>query len=130
MKPQSPMYKLFQTLLIKTTFLSVTLLFFCNINFAQSANSTLNIKESAGWKFETLPDINTISDEVGKVIFQIKIDDLGYIVSLKTIECKVSEKTLEHCRNAVTHSILIRTKNTPRPPAISTGTITFVFNER
>ncbi|MFN2302296.1 MAG: hypothetical protein ACK2TV_01060, partial [Anaerolineales bacterium] len=46
--------------------------------------------ELAGWIWDFEPDPRDTSNEDGRIVFKIKIDDMGQIISVKTLESTVS----------------------------------------
>lgn len=83
----------------------------------------------AGWKWDSRPSPSIPQSELGGIVrFEIKVDDRGEILSIRTIERSVSPETEQICRKAVEK--LTFTKTGTNVPAISTGTITFVVRSR
>lgn len=83
----------------------------------------------AGWKWDSRPSPSIPQSELGGIVrFEIKVDDRGEILSIRTIERSVSPETEQICRKAVEK--LTFTKTGANVPAISTGTITFVVRSR
>ncbi len=80
----------------------------------------------AGWNWDFKPKPNDTSDEGGKIIFEIKIDDEGEILSIRTIEKTVSPSVEKVYRDAVALLTFSRTSNTTAPPT-SKGRITFII---
>lgn len=79
----------------------------------------------AGWNWDYIPKPNVPNNETGRVVFEIKVDDSGEIVSIRTIERSVSLEAENICRKEVEK--LTFSKTGTNVPAISTGRITFVI---
>lgn len=83
----------------------------------------------AGWSWDQVPKPQDTSSETGRIVFQIKIDDQGYVVSVKTIESTVSPAIERIYLDEVRKTTFSKTDNASVPP-FSTGTITFVLKAR
>ncbi len=83
----------------------------------------------AGWSWDQVPRPQDTSSETGRIVFQIKIDDQGYVVSVKTVETTVSPAIERIYLDAVRKITFSKTDNASVPP-FSTGTITFVLRAR
>ncbi|MFM9839423.1 MAG: SH3 domain-containing protein [Cyclobacteriaceae bacterium] len=82
----------------------------------------------SGWKIgevkiPVLPD-----DESGRIIFELKVSDVGEIIEIKTVESSISQEAEDLIRNALREQVLTKTKTSV--PSISTGKITFVINNK
>lgn len=78
----------------------------------------------AGWQWDAIPKPNVPNNETGRVVFEIKVDSDGEIISIKTIERSVSLEAENICRKEIEK--LTFSKTGSNVPAISTGKITFV----
>ncbi len=79
----------------------------------------------AGWNWDSVPDPVIPGTETGgRLVFEIKVDNEGEIISIKTLERSVSLETEKACRKEVEK--LTFTKTGANVPAVSTGKITFV----
>lgn len=82
-----------------------------------------------GWEWDSRPAPSIPDNELGGIVkFEIKVDDRGEILSIRTLERSVSPDTEQICRKAVEK--LTFTKTGANVPQISTGTITFVVRSR
>jgi periplasmic protein TonB len=81
--------------------------------------------ELSGWNWDYIPKPNVPNNESGRVVFEIKVDDSGEIVSIKTIERSVSLEAENICRKEIEK--LTFSKTGTNVPAISTGKITFLI---
>ncbi len=83
----------------------------------------------AGWIWDFKPAPNDTSNEEGRIVFEIKIDDQGEIISIKTIEKSVSP-TVERIYKAEVEKLTFsKTDNLPPAPT-STGRITFIIKSK
>jgi len=83
----------------------------------------------AGWQWDSRPAPSIPQNELGGIVkFEIKVDDRGEILSIRTLERSVSPETEQICRKAVEK--LTFSKTGANVPPISTGTITFVIRSR
>lgn len=81
--------------------------------------------ELAGWNWDFIPKPNVPNNETGRVVFEIKVDDAGEIISIKTIERSVSLEAETICRKEIEK--LTFSKTGTNVPPISSGRITFVI---
>ncbi|UII19210.1 hypothetical protein [Fulvivirga ligni] len=78
-----------------------------------------------GWVWDSRPDPKDESSENGRIVFQIKIDDRGEILSITTLERSVSPDVEKKYRAAVQELTFSKTADNTIPAPMSTGTITF-----
>jgi periplasmic protein TonB len=81
--------------------------------------------ELAGWQWDRKPTPSVPPSESGRIVFQIKVDDSGEIVDIKTLERGVSVEAEKACRAEIQK--LTFTKTGTNVPEFSTGKITFVI---
>jgi periplasmic protein TonB len=86
-----------------------------------SGGSSLDL---AGWQWDAIPKPNVPNNESGRIVFEIKVDSDGEIISIKTLERSVSLEAENICRKEIEK--LTFSKTGSNVPAISTGKITFV----
>jgi protein TonB len=86
-----------------------------------SGGSSLDL---AGWQWDEIPKPNVPNNESGRVVFEIKVDSDGEIISIKTLERSVSLEAENICRKEIEK--LTFSKTGTNVPSISTGKITFV----
>jgi outer membrane biosynthesis protein TonB len=84
--------------------------------------------ELSGWTWDTKPNPNLPNNESGRLTFEIKVDENGDIISIKTVERSVSAEAEQICRKAVEK--LTFSKLGSSVPSVSTGKITFVVRSR
>jgi len=82
----------------------------------------------SGWEWDKKPNPDVPNNETGRIVFEIKVDDNGDIVSIKTLERSVSQEAEQICRKAIEKLIFIQTGS--NVPAISTGKITFLIRSK
>lgn len=82
----------------------------------------------SGWTWDAKPNPNVPNNESGRLVFEIKVDENGDIISIKTLERSVSTEAEQICRKAVEK--LTFSKLGSSVPSISTGRITFVVRAR
>lgn len=87
--------------------------------------------EMSGWKPDFLPKPkDDISNENGRIVFQIKIDDQGEIVSVITLEKTVSPTVEKIYKEEVQRLTFSKTAGNSQSAAISTGKITFIIRAK
>lgn len=79
----------------------------------------------AGWKWDYIPKPNDQSKENGRIVFEIKVDDSGVVIGVKTIERTVSPAVEQIYRREVEKLTFSRISENTIPASISTGKITF-----
>jgi periplasmic protein TonB len=84
--------------------------------------------ELAGWQWDSKPNPEIPKSESGRIVFQIKVDENGEIIDIKTLERGVSVEAEKACRAAIQR--LTFTKTGSNVPDVSTGKITFVITSR
>ncbi len=85
--------------------------------------------DMAGWRWNSRPNVNDPSDEEGKIVFQIKVDGYGTIVSLNVLEKTVSPALVNKYRKEVEELTFSRTSGGSDGEG-ATGRITFIFTSR
>ena len=86
--------------------------------------------DMSGWNWDNLPKPADVSNEEGRIVFEIKIDDEGEIISIKTIEKSVSDPLVKIYRSEVAKLTFSPTSDNSRPAPTSTGRITFIIRAR
>jgi len=82
--------------------------------------------EMAGWIWDFKPKPKDTSDESGRIVFEIKIDDQGEIISIRAIERTVSPSVEQIYKAEVEKLTFSKTDNLPPAPQ-SIGRITFII---
>ncbi len=86
--------------------------------------------QMAGWNWDNIPRPNDSSNENGRIVFEITIDDQGEIIGVKTIEKTVSPTVERQYRLAVERLTFSTTNDNVRPAPTSTGRITFIIRAK
>lgn len=85
--------------------------------------------ELIGWAWDQTPDPHDNTNEIGKIIFQIVIDDMGEVISLKTLEKTVSPLVEKIYKEALMGLTFSKTLDNLVYTPTSTGRVTFVLRE-
>ncbi len=84
----------------------------------------------AGWAWEEVPKPKDTSNESGRLVFEITVDDRGEVIGIRTLERGVSPALEAIYRNEVANLYFRRNPpDSPAPPR-SVGKITFVIKSR
>ena len=83
-----------------------------------------------GWVWDAKPRPNDQSDENGRIVFEIKIDEDGEIIYVKTIEKTVSPAVERVYRQEVEKLTFSPTSGNTVPAPTSTGRITFIIKSK
>ncbi|MBL3655706.1 hypothetical protein [Fulvivirga sediminis] len=78
-----------------------------------------------GWMWDFIPKPTDKSDENGRIVFQVKIDDRGEILQVKTLERSVSPAVEKIYKAEVEKLTFSKTADNTNTAPVSTGTITF-----
>ena len=83
-----------------------------------------------GWIWDSLPRPRDPSQESGRIVFQIIIDDQGDLISVRTVEKTVSPNIERIYKAEVEKLTFSPTTQNTLPAPRSTGTITFIIRSR
>ncbi|QSE96711.1 hypothetical protein [Fulvivirga lutea] len=86
--------------------------------------------DMTGWIWDFKPKPNDTSNENGRIVFEIKIDDQGEILSVRTIERSVSPTVEKIYRSEVEKLTFSKTSDNSLVAPVSTGRITFVIKSK
>lgn len=86
--------------------------------------------QMAGWNWDNIPRPNDSSNENGRIVFEITIDEQGEIIGVRTIEKTVSPSVERQYRLAVEQLTFSTTNDNVRPAPTSTGRITFIIRAK
>ena len=86
--------------------------------------------EITGWIWDTLPKPEEKSHESGRIIFEIKIDSDGYIISVKTLESNVSPEVEKIYKEEVEKLTFSPTSPESLKNKESIGKITFIITAK
>lgn len=90
----------------------------------QSVGAVLEI---VGWTWDTVPQPQDDTEESGKIVFEITIDDLGEVVAVKTLEKTVSPVVEQIYKDALIALTFSRTADNASGTQNSTGKVTFIL---
>lgn len=85
--------------------------------------------EISGWMWDNAPNKRDASNENGRIVFEFKIDDEGYVVSIRTLETTVSPQVLQFYKDQL-QGVTFSQTNSAAPPPVTTGKVTFVIKSR
>lgn len=83
-----------------------------------------------GWTWDFKPRPNDSSNETGKLVFEVKIDDQGEILSVRRVESTVSPAIERIYRQEVEKLTFSKLSGNTSTAPTSTGTITFVITSK
>ena len=83
----------------------------------------------SGWIWDFQPRPNDTSDQSGKIVYKIVVDQDGYLVKIETVTSTVSPAVERKYREAVQKLTFSKTTDYKVAP-LSTGTITFIIKSR
>ena len=86
--------------------------------------------ELSGWTWDFEPDPRDTSNENGKIVFEIKIDDRGEIISVRTLEKTVNPDIERIYKQEVESLTFSPISSNTRPAPVSTGKITFIIRSK
>lgn len=84
----------------------------------------------AGWIWDFLPEPDDQSQENGRIVFEIVIDEQGELIAVRTIEKTVSPQVEKIYKSEVEKLTFSTTSDNTIPAPRSTGTITFIIRSR
>lgn len=84
----------------------------------------------SGWIWDFEPRPNDTSNENGKIVFEIKIDDRGEIISVRTLEKSVSPQVERIYKQEVESLTFSPLSSSTIPAPVSTGKITFIIKSK
>ena len=94
---------------------------------SSSGGSSLNM---SGWIWDFEPEPDDKSDESGKVVFKIIVDDEGVIIGVTTLETTVSPIIEKKYKDAVMDLTFSKTAENRSTATTSSGIITFTIKSR
>jgi len=83
--------------------------------------------ELPGWIWDAVPQPQDDSDESGKIVFQITIDEFGEIIAVKTLEKTISPLVEAIYMAALTQLTFSKTDDTLDYAPTATGKVTFIL---
>jgi hypothetical protein len=82
-----------------------------------------------GWRWLSPPKPQDNSNETGKIVFQIKVNEDGEIIDVVKIESSVSDAVVKKYKEAVERLEFEKTKDNNSVATTSKGTITFIIKK-
>ena len=82
--------------------------------------------ELPGWKWDVAPNPNDTTEEFGKIVFEIRVDESGEIISLQTVEKTISPIAEKIYMESLRDLTFSKTSAKPSVP-VSVGKITFII---
>ncbi|MBY0424522.1 MAG: hypothetical protein K2Q22_02705 [Cytophagales bacterium] len=86
--------------------------------------------ELSGWTWDFKPKPKDESNENGRIVFEIKVNQDGEIESIKTLEKTVTPAVEKVYRAEVERLTFSKINNSTEAPPLSTGKITFIIRSR
>ncbi|MEQ9403807.1 MAG: hypothetical protein RIM99_09495 [Cyclobacteriaceae bacterium] len=83
----------------------------------------------SGWIWDFKPKPNDESEETGKIVYKIVVDEDGYLVKIETVISTVSPSVERKYRAAVQKLTFSKTSDYKSAP-LSTGTLTFIIKTK
>lgn len=84
----------------------------------------------AGWRWDYVPNPNNNTKENGRIVFEIRVDENGEAISVRTLEKTVSPDLEQLYRWEVEKLTFSSTSDNTIPAPISTGKITFIIQSK
>lgn len=85
--------------------------------------------DMAGWKWDRKPTVNDESEEEGKIVFQVKVDEEGGIISVTVLEKSVSPALVKRYQKEVEDLTFSKIRGSNSSSG-ATGRITFIITSR
>lgn len=82
-----------------------------------------------GWTWDSKPKPEDDSNESGKIVFRIKVDDYGEVINVEPVSSSVSFAVAKKYEQAVYRLTFSQTTSAP-PAPVSEGTITFIIRSK
>lgn len=81
-----------------------------------------------GWEWDGSPEVHDDSSETGKMIFELTIDEMGFVIGIKTVQKTVSP-AVEHAYMDALARVTFskRSSNEIHKSSTTTGLVTFVL---
>ncbi|OFY65055.1 MAG: hypothetical protein A3H98_07285 [Bacteroidetes bacterium RIFCSPLOWO2_02_FULL_36_8] len=89
-----------------------------------------NFLEMTGWQWADEPKFDDRSPYSGKIVFQIKIDGSGEIVSVKAVEASVPNSVIETYKKEIEKGSFVPTRENKDPAPSSVGKYTVIIKAR
>lgn len=86
--------------------------------------------EMTGWMWDSPPSVKDNSNESGRIVFKVTVDDQGDVIDVSRIESTVSPAIAKIYENEVRRLTFSKTRDNTVPAPTSTGRITFIIKSR
>ena len=86
--------------------------------------------ELAGWVWDAVPQPQDNTEESGKIVFEIKIDELGEVIAVKTLEKTVSPLVEKIYKESLIKLTFSKTADNTVDTPTSTGKVTFIIQAK
>ncbi|MCU0317940.1 MAG: hypothetical protein MUC61_01180 [Amoebophilaceae bacterium] len=86
--------------------------------------------ELVGWVWDAAPQPQDDTDEFGKIVFQITIDEFGEVIAVKTLEKTISPLVERIYKDALTALTFSKIADHPVYSSTSTGKVTFILQAK
>lgn len=86
--------------------------------------------DMAGWVWDYIPKPNDTSDESGRLVFEVKVNDEGEVISVRTLERSVPPSVEKLYRDEIIKLTFSKTADNTRAAPVSTGKITFIIRSK
>lgn len=86
--------------------------------------------DMTGWNWDRLPQPQDNSNASGRIVFEVKIDQDGEIIGIRTLEKSVPDPIVNIYLAEVRKLTFSRTSDNSRAAATSTGKITFIIKSK
>jgi len=101
-----------------------------SLYISNSKKKTGALLELTGWLWDTMPSPQDSSDETGKIVFEIKVDSMGEVISVKTLEKTISASIEKIYKASLEQLTFSKTDEDGADEVVSTGKITFFIRAR
>ena len=88
------------------------------------------VLEMVGWTWDAVPQPKDETEESGKLVFEIKIDDLGEVIAVRTLEKTVSPVVERLYKDALAALTFSKTSDNTTRANVSTGKVTFILRTK
>ena len=85
--------------------------------------------QMSGWEWDSPPEPKDVSDETGKIVFEIVVDSDGYLESYKVLTSTVSPSVKQQYELALEQLTFSKTSSYSSAPS-SKGIVTFIIRSR
>jgi hypothetical protein len=83
-----------------------------------------------GWHWDSVPRPNDTTDEVGKVVFEITIDETGFVVGVREKEKTISPTLSALYKDSIINLTFSKTSDDSSDQGVTKGTVTFILHSK